>query len=511
MKILNLHLMAFGPFTGLDLDFIRDHSGMQIIYGPNEAGKSSALRALTGWLFGIEHNSPDNFIHEYQQLKIGGTLKNSAGRELSFIRRKGRSNTVLTPEGQPLEDDILREYLQGIDQQVFLSMFGIDHQALVKGGEDILKGGGELGQSLFAAGLGTADLRGVIKELEEKAKSLFLPRGQVQVINKAISEYTVHKKVVSDQSLRSRDWLEQDQALRDHRRQQDKISSDLIDMSAEQHRLERPNQVIPRIARRDALILRQKNLGTVVILSPEFTETRQESVRKLKSAQESLELATSQASVLEEELVGLSVPQELLNQSKTITALNQRLGAYQKAAKDLPGLEGTLCQLQADARVLLADLNPGLAFEEVGRIRLSAAQRTQIQGLAGQHQALMVKVAAVEKRIGKAIGMSEDTRKERSAIMDPGDPGNLKQAMERAKGQGKIEGAHRKLMKDLNKTTQQAQVDFKKLSLWSGTLEDLETLAIPEDETVERLESEMQGLNTALSGVADKANEHRAN
>ncbi len=133
MKILNLHLMAFGPFTGLDLDFIRDHSGMQIIYGPNEAGKSSALRALTGWLFGIEHNSPDNFIHEYQQLKIGGTLKNSAGRELSFIRRKGRSNTVLTPEGQPLEDDILREYLQGIDRQVFLSMFGIDHQALVKG------------------------------------------------------------------------------------------------------------------------------------------------------------------------------------------------------------------------------------------------------------------------------------------------------------------------------------------------------------------------------------------
>jgi uncharacterized protein YhaN len=53
MKILNLHLMAFGPFTGLDLDLTGDHPGMQIVYGPNEAGKSSALRALTGWLFGI--------------------------------------------------------------------------------------------------------------------------------------------------------------------------------------------------------------------------------------------------------------------------------------------------------------------------------------------------------------------------------------------------------------------------------------------------------------------------
>ena len=261
MKILNLHLMAFGPFTDLDLDLTGDHSGMQIVYGPNEAGKSSALRALTGWLFGIEHNSPDNFIHDYQQLKIGGTLRNSAGQELAFIRRKGRSNTVLTPGGKPLDDDILRDYLHGIDRQLFLSMFGIDHQALVNGGEDILRGGGELGQSLFAAGLGIADLRGVIKELEEKTKSLFLPGGKLQVINQAISEYAAQKKMVSDHSLRSRDWIEKDQAVRDHRLQLDKISGDLGKVSAEKHRLERLNQVIPRIGKRDALILRQKNLG----------------------------------------------------------------------------------------------------------------------------------------------------------------------------------------------------------------------------------------------------------
>ena len=239
---------------------------------------------------------------------------------------------------------------------------------------------------------------------------------------------------------------------------------------------------------------------SVVILSPEFTETRKESVRLLDSAQDSLKRATSETKVLEEELEGLRVPQELLNQAQTITALHQRLGAYQKAAQDLPGLEGTLRQMQADARLLLADLNPGLPLEEAGTRRLSAAQRTQIQGLAGQHQALMVRVADAEKRIGKAGRTLEETRKKRDAIMDPGDPGNLKQAVERAKGQGKMEEAYRKIMRDLNKTTQQAQVDLKKLGLWSGPLEDLETLAIPGDETVERFESEMQDLKTALSG-----------
>lgn len=510
MKILNLHLMAFGPFTDLDLDFTENQTDMQIIYGPNEAGKSSALRALTGWLFGIEHSSPDNFIHDYQQLKIGGTLRNSAGQELAFIRRKGRTNTILTPEGQPLDDDILRNYLHKIDRQVFLSMFGIDHQALVSGGEDILKGGGELGQSLFAAGLGTADLRGVIQELEDKARALFLPRGQLQVINQAIAEYAVHKKMVSDHSLRSRDWIEKDQALRDQRLQLDKISGDLGDISAEKHRLERLNQVIPKIAKRDALILRQKNLGSVVLLNVEFTETRKESMRELKSAQESLESATNQKEVLEEELESLSVPQELLNQVQTITAIYQRSGAYEKAARDLPGLKGIARQLQADAKLLIADLYPGLASEDAAGRRLSAAQRTQIQSLTGHHQALIVRVAEAVKRLDKAEGTLKETRKKRDAIMDPGDPGNLKQAMERAKSQGKLEEACRKVKLELTKTTQQAQVDLKKLGLWSGLLEDLETLAIPGDETVERFETEMQGLNTALSGVADKAAEHQA-
>lgn len=509
MKILNLDLMAFGPFTGLDLGFSGNQTGLQIIYGPNEAGKSSALRALTGWLFGIEHNSPDNFMHDYPQMKIGGRLRNSSGQELAFIRRKGRSNTVLTLEGQPLDDTVLKEYLHGIDRQVFRNMFGIDHQALIRGGEDILKGGGELGQSLFAAGLGTADLRGVIKKLEEKSRELFLPRGQLQVINRAVADYARHKKTVADESLRSRDWLEKDQAIRDHKAELANITGDLGDISAEKHRLERLHQVIPKLAKRDALVLRQKSLGRVVILSPEFTETRKESRRQLQAAQENLERLSSEKKVLEEELAGLEVPQELLNQAETITALHQRLGAHQKAARDLPGLEGTAGQLHADAKVLLADLFGGLALEDAGTRRLSSAQRTRIQVLAEQHQALMVQVSEAQKRMAKAQRTLEEAGKKLAAFTDPGDARNLKQAVERAKSQGKVEEAQRKVEMDLRKTAQQAQIDLQKLGLWPGPLKDLETLAVPGDETVERFETEMHRLNVFLAGAAAKAAEYQ--
>ena len=46
MKILRLDLIACGPFSGMSLDLSNGNEGLQLIYGPNEAGKSSALRAI---------------------------------------------------------------------------------------------------------------------------------------------------------------------------------------------------------------------------------------------------------------------------------------------------------------------------------------------------------------------------------------------------------------------------------------------------------------------------------
>ena len=129
---------------------------------------------------------------------------------------------------------------------------------------------------------------------------------------------------------------------------------------------------------------------------------------------------------------------------------------------------------------------------------MSAAQRTQIQGLAGQYQALTLRVNEAENRIGKAQRTLAEIKGKRDAITDPGDSGDLKQAVARARGQGKIEEACRKIERDWEKAAQQAQVDLKKLGLWAGPLEDLETLAIPGDETVARFESEMQDLKTGL-------------
>ena len=85
MRIKSLDLRAFGPFSNSVLDFSSKLPGLHIIYGPNEAGKSSCLRALYALFFGIPIRTGDNFLHAYDQLMIGGCLQKEDGESLTFF------------------------------------------------------------------------------------------------------------------------------------------------------------------------------------------------------------------------------------------------------------------------------------------------------------------------------------------------------------------------------------------------------------------------------------------
>ena len=87
MKLTRLDLDRYGPFTGTRLDF-RPDADLHIVYGPNEAGKSSALSAITDLLYGFEPRSPANFRHRYEDLKVGAELQQADGSALRFWRRK---------------------------------------------------------------------------------------------------------------------------------------------------------------------------------------------------------------------------------------------------------------------------------------------------------------------------------------------------------------------------------------------------------------------------------------
>ncbi|WP_164133899.1 AAA family ATPase, partial [Stenotrophomonas maltophilia] len=66
----------YGHFTDRVLDFEPDVP-VTIIHGGNEAGKTTALAAVTDVLFGIEERSRFNFLHDYKTMHLGARV---AGR-----------------------------------------------------------------------------------------------------------------------------------------------------------------------------------------------------------------------------------------------------------------------------------------------------------------------------------------------------------------------------------------------------------------------------------------------
>ena len=79
MIISRLDLRAFGCFTDVSLDLSAGPRRFHLIYGPNEAGKSTSLRAITSLLFGMPHITEDNYLHANPQMRVGGLLVDTSG------------------------------------------------------------------------------------------------------------------------------------------------------------------------------------------------------------------------------------------------------------------------------------------------------------------------------------------------------------------------------------------------------------------------------------------------
>ncbi len=213
MRLLELLLCAYGPFTDVSLDLSAGSEGLHIIYGPNEAGKSSTLRAITDLLYGIPLRTTDDFRHEMKRLRIGGRLRRADGSELPIVRRKGRENTLLDSDGQPLDEAVLTRCLQGISREQFQSLFGISHGSLVEGGREIVAGKGELAQALFAAGTGIRQVRAVLASLENEASQLYVLRGKEQPVNLALKRLETARAMLANAIIPTRKWQEDVKAL----------------------------------------------------------------------------------------------------------------------------------------------------------------------------------------------------------------------------------------------------------------------------------------------------------
>ena len=358
MRIGRLDLLRYGRFTDVSLGLPAHNPDVHILFGPNEAGKSTALMAVEDLLFGIPHNSPLNFLHEYASMRIGAVLE-SDDQTLEVRRRKGNRDTLLTPEESPnpLGERALAPFLDGADRSFLARMFSLDHERLRQGGREILDAQDEIGQVLFSAGAGLSGLRETLKTLVEEADGLWASRRAARrKYFQADDRLREAEAALRAHTITAAKWHELKRAHETTRNTYAALEAEIEKASGEQRKLGRIRRVFRSVRRKAELDRSIADLGHAPALPEDARQIFQAAERNDSSAAARVETLTGQLEGARAERSALTYDEALLLHEHDIEQLHERRITVRDGRADLPKRRAELAGAEAELRRMAAEL-----------------------------------------------------------------------------------------------------------------------------------------------------------
>lgn len=447
MRLGRLDLIRYGHFSDRSFDLPAGKSDFHIIFGPNEAGKSTALTAIEDLLFGIDTRSPYNFLHDYAVMRVGGVFENGEG-SLEVVRRKGNKETLLGPEGSPLAagDGALATYLAGGDRPFFERMFSLDHVRLETGGREILEARDDVGQMLFSAGAGIVGLRERLSDLSAEADDLWSARRakhrKFYIADEKLSEA---QKVLRDQTLTATKWSELKRAFDDTEQACAAIGEKIKDATAERNRMSRIRRVLRDVRRKQELggVLAE-GLGLVVMLPEDAARTVADAESKDSKAEARRATLQEQMDRAAGELDGLVFDETLVQRARDVRQLNERRIEIRGEKADLPKrqaeLNATEEKLRAGAREL------GWTYTDSAALIDRIPPRTSVsvvRSLLGKKGEIDAGLASHTQLLREARDAADAAKGQLDEAADPADASKLALFTKTVREQGDLAGGAR--------------------------------------------------------------------
>ena len=349
MKIRQLFLKAFGPFTDAALDF-SGPARIHLIYGPNEAGKSSALRALGDLRYGIHARSTDDFIHAFKDMLLAGTFEDAAGQVHALARRKGTKNTLMLADpatGLPIANSTVPPDVQlaltgGVQREQFETMYGLNSAHLREGGQLLIRGEGELGAALFEASTGSAGIKALQGLLEADAKRYFLARGRNALLNQAADELDEARKRYKQAITKPDQWKALKRAHDEAVQQVQTLREQLARHRRRQNEVTELRAVAPLIRELDRLEAEWATVEADVQLPHDARERRLAAQQQQAQARRDLADSLAREALCQQALSGLVVEPALLREGAAVERLQANLAQVRRDRDRLARLRATV-------------------------------------------------------------------------------------------------------------------------------------------------------------------------
>ncbi len=179
MRLRRLDLARFGHFTDQVMDFgarPQDGSDFHIVYGANEAGKTTTMEGYLRLLYGFPGKDPYAFKHQRANLSVAGTLEiDGVARSLTRLSR--RSANLLDDGGNALPETVLQSALGGLSMEDYRKLLCLDDETIETGGDEITRSKGDIGRLLFSAAAGISDLSEVLDDAETRLFEIYRKGG----------------------------------------------------------------------------------------------------------------------------------------------------------------------------------------------------------------------------------------------------------------------------------------------------------------------------------------------
>ncbi|WP_164104615.1 YhaN family protein [Candidatus Laterigemmans baculatus] len=496
MRIDRVDLKAFGRFTDTSLDLSAGPNRFHLIYGPNESGKSTSLRAILAWLFGVPTRSTDSYLHSYANLRVGGRLSAADGRALECVRRKGKAKTLLTPdESEAIDPAELAAMLGGMDEESFIQGFGLDRDRLVEGGRAIVEGQGDMGEILFAAGVGVSSLREVQARLEKECRDLFLPSGTKPALNQTLSELNTLRTAMRAATLPTNEYKRRCAELEAARDESNQLAEQLVEVRTKLAAAERTLEAVPLAHAREAIRETLKPLADVPLLDEAFSTRRRQAEIDLRVAAVEHTQLKERGAKLQQRLAALPNENALTPFAPRIESLARQVGARDEAREHLRGIEKRRDQADADIAELLARIGSS-ADVDLDSLRIPDAVKDRIWRLTDEGTRLHQQVESDTARLSASRRDLALAEQQWTVSEPPADPAPLDAVLRRV-------GNPQRLLSELRKAEEvaahhaaRADAAVRRLSGFHGSLREAVRLRPPAEPTVQRV---AQALSDAVA------------
>lgn len=491
LKFLSMHMPAFGPFTEFELNF--GSPGLQVVYGPNESGKSSSLRAFRALLYGMHRQTSDNFLHPYNMLAVRASLQHSDGRVMEVVRRKGRKDTLKTLEGDTVADSEFTGFIGNLTEEVFDRLYGLDHRTLASGGKALLAEGGKVGESLFAANVGPA-FRQVRENLRKEAEELWKPRGQKQALNATLSAWKQARKEARDASLQVSKFESLQNELEQQQSEVHHLQEQLGSVRARLQTLENQKSALPRWARYRELGQALEEQSGLPELGLDFSQRREKTRVDYDQAMADLRRLKAEQSQLEERLKELPTKWPVLDLAEGVEKLYQRASRVEDIQTEIPALEAELRQLQDQIEAVRSSLGLSEGAESFP----ASSVRAEARQLAGEHQDIQTQLESIAESRARLEGRLKRLETQKTELKETGDLADLELMLGRARVGANWEERLHQMRAEYKTARASLDSELQALPFWNRDIESLKSLAVPSADCVDRMDREIQEAQSAV-------------